>query len=63
VGIYEVMPLSENMQELILKGANALELEQQGRSEGVLGLKDAGTMKVLQGITTIEEILAATRTD
>jgi type IV pilus assembly protein PilB len=63
VGIYEVMPLSEDMQELILKGANALELEQQARREGVLGLKDAGTTKILQGITTIEEILAATRTD
>lgn len=62
-GIYEVMPVSEAMQELIIVGASALEMEKQARTEGVGSMKDSGLEKIRAGITTVEEILAATKID
>lgn len=62
-GIYEVMPVSEAMQTLIVQGASAQDIEHQARREGVLSLRDSGTLKITQGVTSIEEILAATKTD
>jgi type IV pilus assembly protein PilB len=62
-GIYEVMPISETMQELIITNASALDMERQARSEGVLSMKDSGLIKIQQGMTSIEEILSATKAD
>lgn len=62
-GIYEVMPVSEAMQELIIRGASALEMERQVRTEGVATMRESGLAKIRQGVTTVEEILAATKID
>ncbi len=62
-GIYEVMPISEAMQELILSNASALELEKQARLEGVSSMHESGLSKIRQGVTSIEEILGATKAD
>ncbi|MFN4329565.1 MAG: type IV-A pilus assembly ATPase PilB [Limnobacter sp.] len=59
-GIYEVMPVSEAMQELIIRNASALDMERQARSEGIGTMRDSGISKIRAGITTIEEILEAT---
>ncbi|WP_370263297.1 type IV-A pilus assembly ATPase PilB [Limnobacter sp.] len=62
-GIYEVLPISESMQELIIAGASALDMEKQARSEGAASMMESGLNKIRLGITTIEEILGATTTD
>lgn len=62
-GIYEVMPVSEAMQELIIANAPALELEKQARREGIASMHESGLSKIRQGLTSIEEILGATKAD
>ena len=61
VGIYQVMPISEPMRARILEGCNALQLAEQAASEGVNDLRRSGLLKVMQGITSIEEIDRVTR--
>ncbi len=60
VGIYQVMPVSEEIQRIILAHGSAIDIEVQARKEGVRDLRQAGILKVMAGITTLEEILAAT---
>lgn len=62
-GIYEVLPVSEAMQELIINGASALEMERQARREEIASMGESGLAKVRLGITSIEEILSATKAD
>jgi type IV pilus assembly protein PilB len=56
VGIYQVLPISEEMKRLILDGGNSMELAQQAEREGVNDLRRAGLLKALAGITSLEEI-------
>jgi type IV pilus assembly protein PilB len=56
VGIYQVLPVSEEMKRLILDGGNSMELAQQADREGVNDLRRAGLLKALAGITSLEEI-------
>lgn len=60
-GIFQVMPVSTAMQELILQEAGTLELDRQARQEGVRNLREAGLRKVIAGETSLDEVLAATR--
>ena len=60
-GIFQVMPVSAEMQQLVLQEAGIQEMARQARSEGVSSLRLAGLRKVLQGITSLDEVLAATR--
>jgi type IV pilus assembly protein PilB len=60
VGIYQVMPITEAMQGIILTNGSALDIERQARLEGVLSLRESGLEKVKQGVTSIEEVLAVT---
>ena len=60
VGIYQVMPVTEELGRIILKNGTALEISEQARREGVLNLREAGLLKVKQGLTSLEEILALT---
>jgi type IV pilus assembly protein PilB len=60
VGIYQVMPISEDTQKLILDGGNALQIAKQAEFEGVQDLRRSGLKKVMQGFTSIEEVLACT---
>jgi type IV pilus assembly protein PilB len=59
-GIYEVMPISDDMRQLIMRNANALELAEQAQREGVKNLRQSGLLKVKQGVTSLEEIEAVT---
>ena len=59
-GIYEVMPISEEIQRLIMANASAMENEAQARRQGVRSLRQAGLLKVKHGITSLTEVLAAT---
>jgi type IV pilus assembly protein PilB len=60
VGIYQVMPISEDMQRIILADGSALEIAEQARREGVRSLRESGLHKVRQGMTSLEEVLAVT---
>ena len=60
VGIYQVMPVTEEIHRLILKNGSTLEIAQQAEREGVLNLRQAGLLKVKQGLTSLEEVLAVT---
>lgn len=57
VGIFEVLPVSEKISSLILQRAAAQDIEKAAREEGMITLKQDGYLKVLEGITTIEETL------
>lgn len=61
VGIYEVMPISEEMQNLIMTGANSLQLAQQAKEEGINDLRRSGLNKVAEGLTSLEEINRVTK--
>ncbi len=60
VGIYQVMPISEEIQRLILAGGNAMDIAAQAKREGVSDLRSSGLKKVRQGHTSIEEVLGVT---
>ncbi len=60
VGIYQVMPVSEAMQRLIMSGATALDLAHQAKAEGVKDLRQSGLRKVKQGVTSLDEVLTTT---
>lgn len=60
-GIFQVMPVSNALQDLIVQEADFLKLERQARQEGMRSLRQAGLRKVLTGDTSLEEVLAATR--
>ena len=57
-GIYEVMPISQTITEMILEGASAADLEQQAIKEGMLTMKQDGILKVVMGLTTLEEVIS-----
>lgn len=57
IGIYEVIPVSEKIGRLILERSSAGEIEKVARNEGMIAMKQDGYLKVLEGITTIEEVL------
>jgi len=61
VGIFQVMPVSEEMGRIILEGGNAMDLAEQARKEGIADLRESGLRKVREGITSLEEIDRVTR--
>ncbi len=60
VGIYQVMPISDEIQRIILRDGSSLEIAEQAKLEGVRSLREAGLHKVKLGVTSIEEVLAVT---
>ena len=60
VGIYQVMPITEEIQKIILRDGSALEIAAQAESEGVRSLRQAGLYKVKLGMTSVEEVLGCT---
>jgi type IV pilus assembly protein PilB len=60
VGIYQVMPISEEIQRIILRDGSALDIAAQAEAEGVRSLRQSGLHKVKLGLTSLEEVLAVT---
>ena len=60
LGLYQVMPISEEIQRIILRDGNALEIGDQAKREGVRTLRQAGLQKMKLGLTSLEEVLAVT---
>ncbi|MBB4844795.1 type IV pilus assembly protein PilB [Paucibacter oligotrophus] len=60
VGLYQVMPITEAIQRIILAEGSAMDIAVQARLDGVRDLRQFGLVKVKLGVTTLEEVLAAT---
>lgn len=60
VGIYQVMPISEEIQRIILRGGTSLDIAQQASKEGVRSLRESGLLKVKLGQTSLEEVISVT---
>jgi type IV pilus assembly protein PilB len=60
VGLYEVMEISEEIRELILSGASAMELRRTSLEEGMISLRQSGLCKIKEGVTTVEEVVRET---
>jgi type IV pilus assembly protein PilB len=60
VGLYEVMEITEELRELILVGASALELRRKAIEEGMITLRGSGLRKITDGVTTLEEVVRET---
>ena len=62
VGLYQVMPVTEAIQRLIMANGTALDIAEQAKKEGVNDLRRSGLLKVKQGLTSLEEVLGSTNT-
>jgi type IV pilus assembly protein PilB len=60
VGIYQVMPISDAMQALILRDHDTQALAAQAATEGIRTLRQAGWLKVLSGVTSVDEVMSLT---
>jgi type IV pilus assembly protein PilB len=60
VGIYQVMPISDEMRQLIMRSGTAIDIAELAQKEGVRDLRQSGLVKVKQGITSLEEVEAIT---
>ena len=60
VGIYQVMPISEEIQRIILRDGSAMEIAEQSSRDGVRTLRESGLSKVRLGMTSLDEVLACT---
>ncbi len=60
IGLYEVMEISDEIRELILIGASALELRKKAIDDGMVTLRESGLHKIRNGLTTLEEVVRET---
>ena len=60
VGVYQVMPITEQMQQVILQQGNATDIAKCAQADGVRNLRESGLVKVRIGVTTLEEVISAT---
>jgi type IV pilus assembly protein PilB len=60
IGLYEVMEVTDEIRELILIGASALELRKKSIEDGMITLRESGLQKIRNGVTTIEEVVRET---
>src|SRR5438093_1303492 len=60
IALYEVMPVSQELRDMVLRSASTSELRQVAQSQGMKTLRQAGLLKVIEGVTTVEEVLRVT---
>ncbi|MFQ5354179.1 MAG: type IV-A pilus assembly ATPase PilB [Thermodesulfobacteriota bacterium] len=63
IALYEVMPFTENLKELVLNGASSSELKKAAIDESMKTLRMSGVSKAIEGVTTLEEVLRVTMAD
>lgn len=63
VGVYQVMPVTEEIKKIILKNGTDIEIALEAKKNGVLSLRESGLLKVKEGITSLQEILDTTNID
>ena len=62
VAIFEVLKISQNINKMILHEVSAKDIEDQGKKEGLIMMKQDGYLKVIDGTTTVEEVLRVAET-
>ena len=60
VGLYQVMPITESIQRIILAEGSALDIAEQAQKDGVRDLRQSGLIKVRAGVTSLEEVITCT---
>jgi type IV pilus assembly protein PilB len=60
VGLYQVMPITDAIQRIILSQGSAMDIASQAQQEGVRDLRQSGLIKVRSGVTTLEEVITVT---
>jgi type IV pilus assembly protein PilB len=60
VGIYQVMPITEEIQKIILNTGSSMDIAAQAQRDGVRDLRQSGLLKVRSGVTTLEELISVT---
>ena len=60
IGIYQVMPITDEMSRIIMKNGTSIDIADQARREGVRDLRQSGLAKVMKGLTSLEEVEAVT---
>ncbi|HEY5443454.1 MAG TPA: type IV-A pilus assembly ATPase PilB, partial [Pyrinomonadaceae bacterium] len=60
IGLYEVLEVTDEIRELILIGASALELRKKAIDDGMITLRGSGLQKIRSGVTTVEEVVRET---
>ena len=60
IGLYQVMPITDEIQRIILTQGTAVDIAQQAQREGVRDLRQSGLIKVRAGVTTLEEVISVT---
>ena len=63
IALYEVMTVGDEIKELILEGASAVELKRAAKNTGMKTLREAGVHKLREGVTTVDELMRVTATD
>ena len=63
IGVYQVMPMFEEIKEMILTGANTAEIKQESMRLGVKTMRQSAVTKLIEGVTTLEEVLRTTIAD
>ena len=63
VGVYQVMPMFEDIKEMVLSGANTAEIKQESMRLGVKTMRQSAITKMMEGVTTLEEVLRTTVAD
>jgi type IV pilus assembly protein PilB len=63
IALYEVMPMTDRLKEMVLQGASSAELKQEMIAEGISTLRMSGINKIMDGVTTVEEICRVTVSD
>lgn len=63
IALYEVMPMREELRELVLNGASAAELKREALRRGMMSLRMSALVRLKEGITTLEEVLRVTAPD
>jgi type IV pilus assembly protein PilB len=61
VGIYEVVKMTPSLQRIVMEGGNSIEIADKAREEGFNDIRRSGLLKVLQGVTTLEEVNRVTK--
>jgi type IV pilus assembly protein PilB len=63
IALYEVMPMTDRLKEMVLQGASSAELKQEMIAQGINTLRMSGISKILEGVTTVEEVCRVTVSD
>lgn len=63
IALYEIMPLYEQVRELVLNGASAAEIKREAIRQGMMTLRASGLLRLKEGVTTIEEVVRVTAPD